>query len=270
MFSLCRLCAACTDATELTTEISTLEAKLEFCCGWKLSENEARMPQKACDLCVDQLQKSCDFVERIWAAEKQFNKFLDDEVLGSPNEFSAECEGIKTEMETNQEIGTYPLENIKESLDDDAAYSDNCYNDVFGEPVNCLDAEDSHSSENLPEESDKKTADKKLLRSEPFLAALAAEDCFSSGLISANGVAKLEKLFPDMKTMSWNDCQYNCDKCNRTFKGQNNLYAHIRSMHIEEVMSIKLSCFYCNSKHRRDYALNRHIASEHFVHLKFR
>lgn len=63
MFSLCRLCAACTDATELTTEISTLEAKLEFCCGWKLSENEARMPQKACDLCVDQLQKSCDLLK---------------------------------------------------------------------------------------------------------------------------------------------------------------------------------------------------------------
>lgn len=266
MFSLCRLCAKCTESTESVIELSELKSKLVMCCGWQPAENEVRMPQKACCQCVEKLQKCWEFAESVWAAEKQLNKLATepDEVWFS--ELSPLNEPFKLEQtEVEQKIDcSAELDESKCEIDDDDDV------DVFGEPIAYSDAESVHSDGKLDKSEEITSAEKKQLSKDPFLAVLAPEDCLEGGLISNNGIAKLEKLYPDMKTISWNDCQYKCVKCNRIFNGPHNFYAHIRSIHMAEVITIKVFCFYCNSKHRREYALNRHIAMEHFTHLKYR
>lgn len=265
MFSLCRLCATCTELTELT--VSELEPKLALCCGWMPSDNEVLLPKKACHTCVDQLQRSWNFVEQIRAAEKQLNKLLSEQIETKSDECLTNIGDIKTEDEPKEDENLFELEESKPNPNEDV-YDDE--EDVFGESIDYFDDESTHSNEEDQKESIKKNCDRKQTISDPFLAPLAPEDRLESGLIGPTGLKKLEKLFPDMKTMSWSDCQYKCAKCDQIIRGPLNLYSHIRSMHTEELPSIKVSCFYCGIKHRRELTLHRHIATEHFVHLKFR
>lgn len=271
MFSLCRLCAKYTKPDELVTDITELESKLIRCYQWKPSENEVQMPKKACTLCVNELQRSWDFFERIDAAEKKLNKLISEQTRSTTDttENHSNSIGIKAEPDIQQQLSLIELEESKHDSNLDADNGDNCDidDDVFGESIGYFNDESSHSNENQLTEPPKPKVEKK---HDPFLAPLGAEDCFDNGSISAEGVAKLESLFSDMKTMSWNDCQYKCTNCNRIIKGSHNLYSHIRSIHLNELMSIKISCFYCNFNHRREYTLNQHIATEHFIHLKFR
>lgn len=291
MFSLCRLCAACTDPIDLITEVSELEPQLVHCFGWRQSEKEIDMPKKACNSCVDRLQRSFDFVECMLIAEKQLNKLLSEQTQTVTDEFQPEAADIKVEdvkrRITNEagpdNSGTSSRCMLVANNSDDEKNNDNDHkneamefdddNDaIFSEPIDFSDDVESEcSNKNLTKKvSSKKRSRKKQSTNEPFLDALDIEDRLEGGLISANGVKKLEKLFPQMKTMSWQDCQYKCEKCNRIFTGSLSFYSHIRSIHIEDVVSIVVPCLYCNSKHRRGFTLNRHMASEHFTHLKFR
>lgn len=284
MFSLCRLCAACTDPIELITEITELEPKLVHCFGWRQSEKEMEMPKKVCNLCVDRLQRSYDFVECMLMAEKQLNKLLSEQIQTITDEFLPQIIEIKLEdikkrtTDLPDPAVPEPLEGCIFDVNDDHKNDAMEYDDgIFGEPIDYSDDDDDCgggdnkcSIQNLTKKVSKKSSKKKQSANEPFLDALDVEDRLESGMISTNGVKKLEKLFPDMKTISWEDCQYKCEKCDRYFKGSLNFYSHIRSVHIEEVLSIVVPCFYCNSKHRREFTLNRHLASEHFTHLKFR
>lgn len=303
MISLCRLCSRYMDATERKTEVAKLELKLSLCCGWKRSHNELQMPQKACSACVDQLQASWTFAESVWAADAHLNKLLSDpiddveisEVVANEIEFVAddEYEDVKLEIEEADPKLTsncvVVLEELKPNIkindnnthiDDDAIAADDINDSqdnydgaddtIFDEPATFSDAESTHSDINEQKEKKKINSEKMQVLKDPFLSGLSPEDCLEGGLISANGVAKLEKLNPDMKTISWSNCQYKCDKCDKMFTGSHNFYAHIRSIHIDEVISINVSCFYCNATHRREYALNKHIASAHHPHLKYR
>lgn len=256
MFSLCRLCATCIEPTQRTTEVSELESKLAICCGWKPLENEVQLPKKVCHQCVDQLQRSWNFVEQIWVAEKQLTKLLSEEIPISSQENLSNNVKVKIEKESKDVDNVLDLEKSTDVVYDE---------DVFGESINYFD--DDSSNENVKVD---KNSDKKQTTSDPFLAVLSPEDCLPNGMISANGLAKLEKLYPDMKTMSWNDCEYKCDRCDRIIKGPHDLYAHIRSIHTDELFSINVSCVYCDAQHRREFTLNRHIATEHYMHLKFR
>lgn len=262
MLKLCRLCAKCTEPTDLTTNISDVESKLTICCGWKPLEYEIQMPNKACKLCVDKLQMCWDFVESVWAAEKQLNKLL--------SEVRANTE-VETKSGEIIDSVKCELEEVKYSSDEHEA-DDNGFDDesIFGEPIDYSNDDDSCHTNDQPMESPKKLRKRKRAKNDPFPSELAPEDCLKGGLISTSGIMKLEKLYPEMKSMTWNDVEYKCDKCNRTFKGINQFYTHIRSIHIEEVVSIKVPCVYCNTKYRREFALNRHIATEHFQHLKYR
>lgn len=262
MFSLCRLCAEFKEATELTTQLFELETQLALCCGWSAAENESQMPSKACDLCVEQLQKSWCFAENVKAAEHKLTKLVRELNQIDENEPMTFDEMTLTTtantVKQEPEICTIQLKGFDHSIDDDddadARFSDESF----------------HSNGSTLEECTKKIADKTKTFSEPFLAALTDEDRLTDGTISVNGVEKLAKLFPDMATISWTNCVYKCEKCDRTFKGPHNFFAHNRSIHIDEVQSMEFGCFYCNSRHRREYPLSRHMAVEHFQHLKFR
>lgn len=283
MLLLCRLCAACTQPAELTMNLSDLEPKLMICCGWRPSENECEMPKKVCNVCVNQLQRSWNFVECIWAAEKQLNKLISEKVqINSDSVELFKNDDVKSEEEREMTIVVSELEEVKPSFSD-GVNADNDNKDfvddddedddgIFGEPIDY--SNDDSSNEEQKQPTEKKVEKSKRRRSrrieDTFLAAIEPQDRLESGLIGANGIAKLEKLFPDMKTMSWDRCDYKCDRCNRMFKGSCEIYSHVRSIHITEVLSIKLPCVYCNAKFRREFALNRHIAAEHFLHLKYR
>lgn len=273
MHSLCRLCATCSEPTELTTEISAIEPKLALCCGWQATEHEIKMPKKACNFCVDRLQMSWNFVEQIWAAEKQLNKLFNEQIQTKSEEVSPQTMDIKAEDGIEPNIAICELEELKSPFDENVADADDS-NDfdgggIFGEPIDHSNDESSHSNDDQKKKSPKRIR-KKRRPLDPFIAALAPGDCLDGGLVSTNAIQKLENLFPNMKTVSWTDLEYKCDKCNRSFLGSHHFYTHIRSFHIEEVSSIKVPCVYCNTKYRRELRLNRHIATEHFEHLKYR
>lgn len=262
MFSLCRLCAKCMEATDLSVEISEIRTKLELCCGWKPSENEIEMPQKACTLCADRLETSWIFAESVWMAEKQLSKISND------IDYFQNDEGKLT----IEEISINPLKTEPDAVSSDIEVFEQFIEiAAFDCPIIQSDAEDSSNrrTQNRKKEM-KKPVIKEKSNSDPFLATLTEDDRLVGGMISADGVAKLEKLFPEMGNMSWNDCQFNCKKCKRIINGPHNFFAHNRSLHLEEIPSMKFVCFYCNFKHKREFNLNKHIASEHFPHLKYR
>lgn len=281
MFSLCRLCAKCTEPAELTIEITELESRLVLCCGWQPSTNEFQMPKKACNSCVSEVQRSWDLVERIQEAETKLNKFLNEQLPIDTNqhgiEFKVECEAEPTNYTADTKF-----DEDEDYYDDgagagDAFDSDNDngnhdVGDVFGESIHYFNDEDSKPKidDKQSPTVEKKSKNKNQMKMDPFFATLSPEDFYGYGQISSNGITKLTKLYPDMKTMSWDECQYKCIKCDRIVKGSNNLYAHMRSIHMDESKSIKISCCYCNFKDRREQNLHRHMMTEHFKHLKFR
>lgn len=284
MFSFCRLCAKWMDGTDLSTELCELQPKLTFCCNWKPSPNEEKMPKKVCYVCVERLESCWNFTKSIWAAEKQLNKLILEAVEAITEEITTHLQEIKSEP-TMPKLKDFSI--LLERADTSTLVDNNSAeveteidaaeyggggddDDVFGEPISysddgCVEPIKSNQKENTNKKRKKGHVQKDI-----FLSNLTPKDMESSGLVSENGIKKLEEILPNMKTISWNDCQYKCDKCDRIFQGPNNYYAHIRSIHSDEAMSINVPCFYCNTKHRRDHALNKHIASEHFVHLKYR
>lgn len=281
MFALCRLCAQCTVPSELTTEIVELESKLTLCCGWQPSTNEFQMPKKACNSCVNDLQRSWNLVEQIRGAETQLNKLLSEQMQNDDQQT------VKFKAEQDVEQTNFVFDT---KFDEDEDYfndgggeggsdkdNDNDHGNVFGESINYFNEEDSKPEKKLcktsqePAKKKSNKSNKTQPKNDPFFATLNSEDFLDNGQISLNGVTKLTKLYPDMKTMTWNECQYNCTKCKQMLKGANNMYSHMRSIHCDDPkMSVKLSCFYCNFKHRREATINRHISTEHFEHLKFR
>lgn len=277
MNSLCRLCATCPEPSELVTEIGSLESKLAVCCGWKPSEKEIEMPQKACTACFEELDRSWNLVERIREAETKLCKMLSEKPIPKRFEEPEHAEVKLEAVAADADSDSFDVIEPKVTINDDKAdvpfafgtdghFGDDDDEDdvnVFGEPVNYLESVQQKRSK-------KSRRPKKEQQDDGFLSKLTSVDFLSDGTISKNGIQKLTNSFPDMKTMSWNDCQYKCTKCDgRILKGAQVLYAHVRSIHVDELMSMKISCFYCNFKHRREYIVNQHIATEHFVHLKY-
>lgn len=271
MFSLCRLCAKCPEPNQLTIKLSELEIKLAICCGWQRSKNENQMPKKVCNSCADRLQSSWNFVEGVWAAEKQLHKLIKDQIRLDSDDELIQTVQPKEKIDVAFELEEFKKDEIEVDPSEDI---DNDYG-IFGEALDYSNDDDSTNlNDKQPGEFESKsTSGRKQRRrriNDPFLAAVNYDERLGNGLISVNGISRLENLFPNMKSISWNDCQYRCDECNQTFKGSCQFYCHIRSKHNEDLLSIKVPCVYCNATFRRDIALNRHIAAEHFSHLKFR
>lgn len=267
MFSLCRLCAKYTESTQLTTEILELSPKLKMCCGWKLSEDEIKMPQRVCDLCVNQLQQSWEFAENVWLAEERLRKLISERNPASE-------EPMPHTEEVITEIIKYEPDNYSIESDD---MSETMEVTSFVESIMQSDGESSQQSNKKPKKhkrlnkkSNKKTIKTVNTTADSFLAALSDVDCLPDGTISADGVVKLEKMFPEMKTIMWNNCQYKCNICNKYINSPQTFFSHNRSIHMKEVQSMEFFCFYCNSKHGREYTLSQHIATDHFPHLKYR
>lgn len=263
MFSLCRLCARCKDDTELTVPISEIQSKLSLFCGWKPSESEAQMPPKACTVCVDELDRSLDFFQTISAGEEQLLKLISEQKEAESNDLVPQVEEImldviKLEPEAVDEICTQEHGNSHENV-------------AMNGPDQVSEKE--HSIKALQNETTTDISTKKVPNcssSERFLKELNDDDCLADGTITAAGVAKLEKIIPSIKTISWSSCQFECKRCDQMFEGATKFFAHNHSIHFENVSRMEFSCFYCDYKHRREYILNRHIAKAHFGHLKYR
>ena len=291
---------------EVSIAISELESKLRLCCDWKPAENEERLPQRACQMCFDELQRSCAFAEKVSATERMLQKLASEMILNeSKAEPTSHDEEVAVEM-VKDEFFVNPIEFV----DFDSG--------TFDDPQSASDAESLHSDKKkkckrekstkkakkttkktkLPSNS-KRAIEKQLKRNsidrscvtertitqdkstkktavnvgtelDAFVAALPDEDRLSDGSISANGVRKLEESFPNVKTMTWNLCQYKCNECTRMFNGPKNFFTHIRSIHWAETHSMEFFCTYCDIKYKREFNLHRHMAEEHFPHLKFR
>lgn len=211
MFSICRLCANCKDDIELTTQITELESKLALCCGWYPTENEIQLPTKACDNCVDELDKCWYFAQSVRNAEQKLNKLLMEQ-----NDLTAVDTAEYNELLADDKIKIDPgilaveLKEFENSCDENNGNNGDEDEAIFDNPFIDSDAECSTSNKiqiNLPDV-------------DPFLDHLIDEDRIADGTVSAGGVYKLEKLYPEMKTMSWTNCLYKCEKCNQTIQGK--------------------------------------------------
>lgn len=208
-------------------------------------------------------------------AEHKLNKFL----LEKNDPLTINAIASNGVIEDDPSVRSVDSKVLDESLDD---------TDLGGDTVDALD---DHISDSDAKYLDYSKIDQNLTN--PFLKHLNDEDRIVDGTIRAIGVLKLQKLYPAMKTLSWTDCLYNCEKCNQTFQGKtkaseiklmltkfnsfphsiqqgpHNFYAHNTSKHFDEVQSMEFACYYCRSKHKREYTLSPHMAQEHFTHLKF-
>lgn len=195
MFSLCRLCGNYKDPLELNAEVIELEQKLSLCCGWYPSENLVQLPVKVCDTCVNELNKCWCFAQLVQNAESKLIKLLTEPKQNEPvfngtpeyNEFIAE-NSVK-----NEPIDTDPQLNETKQL--------GCI--IFS-------SIESHDEKSQPVDI------------ESFMQHLNDEDRIVDGTVSASGVAKLHQLYPELKTFTWTDCLYKCEKCNRRFLGKLN------------------------------------------------
>lgn len=211
MFSICRLCANCKDQIELSTHITELESKLSLCCGWYPTENEIRMPTKACDNCVDELNRSWLFAQSVKDAELKLIKLLMEQNESSTIEETVYNGLIADETIKNDpgicavELKEFDNNSSFDDIDDDGEVGETSFED----PI----------IDSASECSDSNKVGKHLPDVDPLLDHLNDEDRIVDGTVSASGVLKLEKLYPIMKTISWTNCFYKCEICNQTLQG---------------------------------------------------
>lgn len=201
MFSLCRLCANCKDQFELNTQITELESKLALCCGWYPSENQIEMPAKACNSCVDELNKCWYFARSVQNAEAKLIKLLAEQnqlvsnKITEYNEFRADDPDKIDPIDTDFQLDGGTEAEFNDRISIIAPCTENRSNATNVEKNQRFDIES-------------------------FMQHLNDEDRIVDGTVSADGVAKLEQLYPEMKTFTWTDCLYKCEKCIRTFQGE--------------------------------------------------
>lgn len=103
-----------------------------------------------------------------------------------------------------------------------------------------------------------------------FFSEIPRHMILANGTISDEAVLKLKQIYPEMKTISWQTCKYRCYSCNQVIKGTNQFFIHFQSEHFEELDSYRFICYVCDDGFETLFKLNRHIATEHFNHLRYR
>lgn len=245
MISICRLCAKEKEPNEFVSDINNLKELLLKMFLWQKSENENQLPQSVCGSCVDRLQSCWDFIKNIHEAEKKLNEMIEKR-LGTAS--------------TSVEIFYCDGENLEG--DTDIVKSE--YN--YGIPE--AQSGDENKGNN-DDDSDQETSEMRLSQ-DGFLHRLHRKYCLVDGSISDAGLTKLVQKFPLMKTFLWDDCEYKCDKCPEIIKGSNHFFQHFKSLHYADQASYRIICFYCNYVQKSLFQLNQHIASSHYIHLKYR
>lgn len=249
MIPYCRLCADEKKDYEFASELSEIKQMLIKCCKWQKSENEHQLPQHVCYACIEKLDHCWEFLNQVETADKILN-----ELLVTPETVKEEVTVFELEPVTDIKESKHE---IKDDSDDD--------DDDFR-----MDQSDNHSSDDDSDETTKENGStRKRKRPLPFSRILNADDYLPNGIISENGVKKIEIDFPEKKTITWHNCKYNCNKCDLKIEGSNNFLSHYKSVHHNELKSVKFDCFYCHERESNLRKLNSHIAEEHFIHLKY-
>lgn len=205
---LCRLCANCKDQSELNTQITELESKLALCCGWYPLENQIQMPAKACNSCVDELNRCWYFARSVQNAELKLIKLLAEQ-----NKIATNTVTEYNEFATEEEVKIDPIDPDSQ-LDEMKVFDDGGFGSGFNDR-NTIIAPSTENHLNFTN-----VENSQLLDIESVIQQLNEEDRIVDGTVSVNGVAKLERMYPEMKTITWTDCLYKCDECIRTFQGE--------------------------------------------------
>lgn len=96
---------------------------------------------------------------------------------------------------------------------------------------------------------------------------IGRENLNEDGTITKEGIAQLEIMFPEMKTIGWRDCKYKCEKCEAVIIGSEQFFSHFKCLHYNDPYQIV--CYYCGEIHQKIYLLNNHIEQKHYHHLKY-
>lgn len=210
MISICRLCANCKEEHEISAQITELESKLALFSGWYPTADELKLPTKVCDNCVFDLDKCITFVEKVKDAELKLIKLSMEQNEASAIEHTTyDTVMADEEIKVDPDICSVEINEFDSSFfggmdDDDGDAEAN-----FEDPI----------IDSGPECSNSTKVEKNVPEADPILDHLNDEERIVDGTVSASGVLKLEKLYPIMKTITWTNCFYKCEKCNQTIQG---------------------------------------------------
>lgn len=260
MFRFCRLCAEKKTLKQLTTDVYQVKEMLFKILRWKKLDNETQLPQRVCDLCVESLNKCCNFIEGVKLADVKLNGMTKKQHF-TRSSVSANIEAIYFEdekVENEQDI-----KNDANDEQEDINEADNCINDE-----EFTDETPQPKSSDCRKEPNKRKRNQ--LHGNKFLESCPQEYRLSDGTISVEGVTKLEQNWPEMKTITWDQCKYKCDKCPKIIEGPIQFYEHFNAFHMDELKDYRFICYHCGDIQQDLINLNIHIGMKHILHLRYR
>lgn len=301
MFSFCRFCAQKKKRVELVTNLQNVPEMYTRICPKYDSKYLHQLPQQICSPCSDQLSNCWKFIEQIESAEKKLTEMIInrsekalplEEVIVCENSilvFESKVEHLKPsdmkkstqEAKMLDESNTQHSNQGAESMD----ASDGEQSNIKAELADESDTNESDTEESNQRDQDNQgeQIDQEIKRQEynlnrkrrrmkyvKFFSKVPRSEILADGTISNKTVTKLEQTYPEMKTISWETCKYKCDKCSQVVEGMNPFFIHFQSKHFEELDSYRFRCYNCNDVHESLFKLNRHIAIQHYIHLRYR
>lgn len=297
MCSFCRFCAQEKKDGELLTHLQDVSEMFRRIHSRFDSESSHQLPQRICGPCSEQLLNCWNFIEQIESAEKKLTEMIMNRSENAhPVEEIIVCENSILIFEPKIEI-LEPSDGEKviqkaETLDatdteegDQGAEliieSDTDQSNQKVEPMDESDTEQCYQKKNQKNEGEQ--IDDEIKRQEynlnrkrrrmkyvKFFSEVPRHDILADGSISDKTVSKLKQIYSEMKTISWETCKYKCDKCSEITQGSNQFFIHFQSKHFDELDSYRFPCYNCNDVYESLFKLNRHIATQHYIHLRYR
>lgn len=277
MFSFCRFCAQPKKHGELVTDLENISEMYKRICPKYDSELSNKLPQRICSPCSDRLLNCWNFIEQIESAEEKLTKMIMnrsenalpvEEVIVCENSiliFESTVEKVEPKNESDAEQSESQEAQLMDESDTDESdtkerSNQRNQNSVHGEPID----PDIKRQEYILNRK------RRRMKYVEFFSEVPRGEILADGTISDKTVSKLETRFPDMKTISWDTCEYKCAKCLQIVEGTNQFFIHFQSKHFEELDSYRFPCYHCNDVYESLFKLNRHIGNKHYIHLRYR
>lgn len=305
MSGLCRLCAE-TRPLEKMSDISdptlNIEQKLLDCCRWthlKELESNENLPQHICIVCYEKLEQSWLFAEHVASAQYKLIEIIRNSKLDPPDDGGDDTkydyyygDRVDNLSEPPVEINVYvEVEEIQKTNTEDSEANpiDHRLNESTKAKTMTMTKNSSKKIKTLKnksesvDKSEKKSTQMNLGQNEDDQSPDAEKSTSNSSNFS-NNFPKMLKLYDRnadgsvnsdtvqrLGLVNWMVLQHQCWICSTCFCSNYELKAHFTSEHSNT--DLRYICSICKSKVRSSYVrrahLHRHIARQHFPHLKY-
>lgn len=261
MENRCRLCANVKTPRQLICSIEdqslNIEQKLIDCCRWKSYENYSTysLPQKICNACMRNLEKSWTFAESVTQAQQT----LLTQIVDIKPTVLLQIESVDPNISTNlEEMVT--IEEIKLSISPlHFCYDDDNFDESLMIEKNEFKLNDDGKSNVDEIRTNAKIPTVRDSINNNFLGFL------SNGDKMANGIINAEKVL-DLNLDDWSMIKWRCYICSGIFGEHCQLKRHFDQNH--QYSTFRYLCWYCDTSFRQRPSVARHIIHRHRPYLK--